>query len=256
MKVLELTNYLDNRFPITNASDIDLKNTGLVIGSKNIEVTKVLCALDLTLEVANEAIQNNCNFIITHHPFLFNGIYKINYDTEVGQIIKLLFLHNISLYCVHTALDVATNGVNDTLARKLKLENIEGIEEKNAFLRIGTIEPTKLIDLAKFTKETFELGGVRVIGDENKIIQKVGIIGGGGSFGIFEAKAKGCDCLITGEIRLNNAIDAKQIGLCVIEVNHGVERFVFESLAPELEEEFKGLEVKVSKIVTDPLYYV
>lgn len=256
MKILELTNYLDERFPITNASDFDQKNTGFVIGSKNSEVTNVLCALDLTLDVAKQAKELGCNFIITHHPFLFNGIFKINFDTEVGQTIKFMCENNINLYCVHTALDVANGGVNDSLAKKLGLNNIEGVEEKNGFLRTGDIKPTKLYDLATFTRDALKLGGVKVIGEKNKIIKKVGVVGGGGSFAIFEAKAKGCDCLITGEIRLNNAIDARQIGLSVIEVNHGVERFVFEDLSKELHEKFSNVSFIVSDINTDPLYFV
>lgn len=256
MKVLELTNYLDIRFPITNASDFDQKCTGFIIGSKNNEVTNVLLALDLTLEVAKQAKELGANFIITHHPFLFNGLFKINYDNEVGQTIKFLCENNMNLYCVHTALDVAFGGVNDSLAKKLNLFDIEGYEEKDNFLRTGLVPKTTLLDYANFVKERLELEGVRLIGSKDAIIQKVGIVGGSGSNEIYEAKRRGCDCLITGEVKLNKAIEARQIGLAMIEVNHGVERFVFDDLKIELCDNFNDIEFIVSNINTDPLYFV
>lgn len=256
MKILELTNYLDARFPMINASDFDQKCTGFIIGSKNIEIKKVLMALDLTLDVALQAKKIGANFIITHHPFLFNGLYKINFDNENGKIIKLLCENNISLYCVHTALDVADGGVNDALAKMLGLTNVCGLSEKDSFLRYGEVKPISLLSLASYAKKVFKLEGVRIIGDKNKIIRKVGIVGGSGSSEIYEAKAKGCDCLITGEMRLNKAIEAKSIDLCVIEVNHGVERFVFDDLKEEFDKEFKNIEFVISDINTDPLYSI
>ncbi|MBQ7276298.1 MAG: Nif3-like dinuclear metal center hexameric protein [Bacilli bacterium] len=255
-KILDLTNYLDDRFPIINASDFDQKCTGFIIGSKNNEIKKVLLALDLTLEVAKQAKEVGANFIITHHPFLFNGLFKINFDNEVGQTIKFMCENNMNLYCVHTALDVARGGVNDALANKLNLCDIEGIEEKDNFLRTGYVPKTTLLDYANFVKERLELGGVRLIGDKDTIIHKIGIVGGSGSNDIYEAKRRGCDCLITGEVRLNRAIEAKQIGLAMIEVNHGVERFVFDDLKKELDDKFVDIDFIVSDINTDPLYFV
>ena len=255
MSVLDLVNYLDNRFPIENASDFDLKCTGFIIGSKNNELKKVLCALDLTLDVAKQAIELGVNLVITHHPFLFNAIYKIDFDTEVGKTIKLLCENNISLYCVHTALDVASGGVNDVLAKKLGFSNIEGEVGKDQFIRVGEVNIT-LIELANRVKKELLLDGVRIVGEKDKFIRKAGIVGGSGSDEIYEAKAKGCDCLITGEVRLNRAIAARQIGLTLIEANHGIERFVFDDLVKEFSNEFKNVEFIVSDINTDPLYFV
>ena len=255
MKVLDIVNYLDNRFPIENASDFDVKCTGFIIGSKNNKVNIVLCALDLTLDVAKQAIEKGANLVITHHPFLFNGTYKIDFDTEVGKTIKLLCENNISLYCVHTALDVASGGVNDVLAKRLGFKNIEGEVGKDMFLRIGDVNVT-LIELANRVKKELLLDGVRIAGDKDKFIKKAGIVGGAGCNEIYEAKAKGCDCLITGEVRLNRAIEARQIGLTLIEANHGIERFVFEDLVKEFEKEFADVRFIVSDINTDPLYFV
>ncbi len=253
MQIKEIIDYLDERFPKETASDFDI-SIGFAIGSKNIEVNKVLLALDLTLDVAKEALKKGCNLIITHHPFLFNPINKIIFDTPQGQIIKFLCNNNISTYSAHTNLDVAIGGVNDSLAKMLglKFEHKEVLKDK--MMVYGNIDNIILKDLALKVKKTYKLKGLRIVGEENKIIKKVGIIGGAGAniSSIHEALANGVDCLITGEVHLDKAIYANNLGLAIIEINHGVERFVFDYLKEELETKFGDIFI-ISDINTDPL---
>ena len=68
MLIKDIINYLESRFPRELAEDFDQLRIGLVIGSGNIEVKKVLLTLDLTYEVVEEAVKLGCNFIISHHP--------------------------------------------------------------------------------------------------------------------------------------------------------------------------------------------
>ena len=253
MQIKEIIDYLDLRFPKETASDFDA-SIGFCIGSKNIELKKVLFALDLTFDVAKEALDLGCNLIITHHPFLFNPINKILFDSPQGKIIKFLCDNNISTYSMHTNLDVAVGGVNDSLAKMLNIdfEHDEAIKDK--MIVSGNIKKCTLAELVKKVKETYLLDGVRVVGDINKTIEKVGIIGGSGANiqSINEAKFMDLDCLITGEVHLDKAIYANNIGLSIIEVNHGIERFVFNFLKEELENKFGDI-FEISNINTDPL---
>lgn len=243
MLVRDVCNYLNNRFPKETAEEFDYPRIGLIIGSENIEVKNILLTLDLNYEVVNKAIKKGCNMIIAHHPYLFEPLYRILFDSEKGKVIELMFKHQISLYVMHTNLDVGENGVNDCLARKLELENIVAINsyEQGSYLRVGETNTT-LKKLANKVKDKFDLSGVRVLGDLNRDIRKVGIVGGSGGkvLDIIKAKQAGCDCYITGEIHLNCSQFAEEIGLCLIEVNHGVEKFVFDSLEEELEENLKS----------------
>ena len=243
MLVRDVCNYLDKRFPKETAEEFDGPRIGLIIGSENIKVENILLTLDLNYEVVNKAIKKGCNMIIAHHPYLFEPLYKILFDSEKGKVIELMFKHQISLYVMHTNLDVGENGVNDCLARKLELENVVAINgyEQSSYLRVGEVDMT-LKKLANKVKDKFDLTGVRVLGDLNQDIHKVGIVGGSGGrvFDILKAKQAGCDCYITGEIHLNCSQFAEEVGLCLIEVNHGVEKFVFESLEEELEENLKS----------------
>ncbi len=254
IRIGEITNYLDERFPKITACDFDQNIIGLTIGSANNKTDKVLLALDLTIEVAKQAKEIGANLIITHHPFIFNPITKIIFDNPQGEIIKFMCDNNITTYSMHTNLDCGVDGVNDILARKLGLNIVHEEAIKDDMLRCGEIKECTLKELADKVKETFKLSGLRIVGDMNKKIKRIGILGGsGGSIPCLnDALREKLDCYITGEIHLDKAIYANQRGLCLLEVNHGVERFVFEGLITELEAKF-GNRFVISDINTDPL---
>lgn len=252
MLIKDICNYLDQRYPRETASDFDT-SIGFAIGNKNIEVKNVLFALDLTMDVLKEAKELNANFIITHHPFLFNPINRIMFDNPQGEMIKFMCDNNISTYAMHTNLDVAIDGVNDSLLKKLdaKLEHVECL--KDDFLRIGEVKECSVKELVNKVKDAFELNTVRVIGNLDKKVKYVGIVGGsGGSIPMMnDALRNGVDCYITGEVHHDKGIYALQNGLTIIEVNHGVEKFVFENIISDFEKEF-GKIFYISKVNTDP----
>ena len=170
-----------------------------------------------------------------------------------------MFEYNISLYAMHTNLDVGLGGVNDVLAKKIFLNEyqiINGEVGKGNFLRYGNVKKQTVKEYALMIKESLNLTGVRVIGNLDKEISRVGIVGGSGAHpsDIVNAFSVGCDCYVTGEVKLNIAQDAIVNNLSIIEVNHGVEKEVFYSLKRELDEKLalKG-DIFVSEIETDPM---
>lgn len=98
---------------------------GLQIGRLNKPVDKVLIALDVLEEVVDEAIAENVQLIIAHHPMIYRPLQKIATEQTVGRIIEKLIKHDIAVYAAHTNLDVAKGGVNDLLAEALGLTNTE-----------------------------------------------------------------------------------------------------------------------------------
>lgn len=103
-------------------------NIGLLVGSRQQEVGKVLCALDINLQVVEEAIEKKVDCIITHHPFIFKPIARIDFDTPKGNMLKLLIQNNIAVYSMHTNWDIAEGGINDLLGDAFGLENTKPIE--------------------------------------------------------------------------------------------------------------------------------
>lgn len=259
MKIKDVIHILEVLYPQSLASDFDTNRIGFTIGSFEDNLHHILLTLDLTLKVVEEAIDKQVNLIITHHPFFYTPLQQILLDEEKGQIIAKMLHHRINLYTMHTNLDVGSFGVNDTLAAKLSLQNIQGTVEKDHFIRYGHIEPMRLYDFAQYVKKHLNQEGVRIAGHPDTTISQVGIIGGSGGQEeeCIHAKNIGCDCLITGEIKLHIAQFAQSIGLNLIEVAHSVESFVFENtqrlLKNRLQKEFQ---VYISHINTDPLQFV
>lgn len=259
MLAKEIINYLEKRFPHDYAEDFDQPKIGLIVGRDDFIVTNILLSLDLSVEVVKEAIRKHANFIIVHHPFFFEPLYKVLLSTEQGEVVKLLLTHDISVYAMHTNLDVGQGGVNDVLAGLLAIPDIKvdnHVIGKQNYLRFGDIEEITLKELVQFVKKTFCLPGVRVLGDLNQKINRIGVIGGSGAHRIDIERAyfNRCQVLITGEVKLNNAQYAKYLGLNIIEVNHGVEKFVFYHLKKDLEKDLSlHGKVMVAETETDPL---
>ena len=133
MKVKDFTNYLEQLAPLTYQEEYD--NSGLIIGDFNMEVKGVLITLDCNDKVLDEAINNKCNLLITHHPIIFKGLKKINNDSLTDKLVIKAIKNNIAIYSIHTNLDNIVNGVNSEIAKRLKLKNCRVLSPKNECLR-------------------------------------------------------------------------------------------------------------------------
>ena len=99
-------------------------NVGQLLGDPEAEVSRVLVALDITEDVADEAIASGCGLIVAHHPVMnckWLPVQTVRQDTPQGRLLIKLLTHGVSAICMHTNLDVAEGGVNDCLAETLKL---------------------------------------------------------------------------------------------------------------------------------------
>ncbi|MGL6173558.1 MAG: Nif3-like dinuclear metal center hexameric protein [Cellulosilyticaceae bacterium] len=103
-------------------------NVGLLVGSKKQPIKKILCALDINLAVVKEAISNEVDCIITHHPFIFKPLNKLDFDTPKGKLIQLLIQNNIAVYSMHTNWDIAQGGINDLLSSAFGIEEAKPLE--------------------------------------------------------------------------------------------------------------------------------
>lgn len=139
-------------------------NVGLQVGSLRREVKNILLCLDVDENVVDEAIQKNCNLIISHHPLLFRPLINIDVDRDKrSKIIEKLIKKDITLYSAHTNLDFTKDGVSFQLAKKLGLT-------KQKFLLNHSSNLNKLIvfvpvDSADIVAEAMHSAGAGVIGE-------------------------------------------------------------------------------------------
>ena len=110
-------------------------NTGLLTGHAGWECTGILCTLDATEEVVEEAITKKCNLVVAHHPIIFGGLKKINGKNYVEKTVITAIKNDIAIYAIHTNLDNVLTGVNGRIAAMLGLENITVLAQKPATLR-------------------------------------------------------------------------------------------------------------------------
>ncbi len=251
----DIFNILESIAPIDLAYDWD--NVGNSIGNENKNIKKILLALDLIDDVVEEAINNDIDLIITHHPLIFKSINKINMSTNLGRRIINLIKNDICVYSAHTNLDISNFGTNDALFDVLNLKDKEHFfEEKNNFSlgRVGNLKNSmKLKDFLEIVKEKLNLDSVRYVGDIDKEIKRVGMCtGSGSSADMFKlAKEKNCDVYITGDIRYHEAQIAVEEDLILIDGTHyGTENLVMPYLKSFLEKKLKGknIDITVSKV--------
>ena len=231
-------------------------NVGLLCGHKDREVKKILVALDPFRNVIEEAIEENADLIVTHHPLIFRDkIMALNEDTETCRNLLTLVENGIAAINAHTNLDLAPGGINDILASTLGLENIEvsnpeGEDSEGrpyGLLRCGTVTEQSLPGFLSHVKACLKCDGLRYV-DGGKPVRKVAVGGGSCADYMHEALASGCDTFVTSDIKYNQFRTAYELGLNLIDAGHfHTENPTMPVLAAKLRLAFPDAEVKLSE---------
>ena len=117
LKVRDITRLLEEWAPPFLQESYD--NSGLIVGSNNAPVTKVLVSLDCTEEVVAEAEREGAQLIVSHHPIVFSGLKRLTGANYVERTVLRAIKSGIALYAIHTNLDNIKSGVNYELATAL-----------------------------------------------------------------------------------------------------------------------------------------
>jgi dinuclear metal center YbgI/SA1388 family protein len=140
MKISQITNYLETIAPLSYQESYD--NAGLIVGDSSAEITGILCSLDCTEDVVNEAISKNCNLIVAHHPIVFSGLKKITGRNYVEKTIIKAIKNDIAIYAIHTNLDHVLNGVNAKICEKIGVKNPKILlPKRNLLKKLTTFVP-------------------------------------------------------------------------------------------------------------------
>ena len=140
MTVKSICELIEEVAPLALQESYD--NAGLLVGNSQMEVTSVLVCIDITEEVIEEAIQKNCNLIISHHPLIFSSLKRLTGQNEVQRCVAKAIKNDIAIYAAHTNLDNVLQGVNGKIAEKIGLVNNRILQPKqNALLKLITYVP-------------------------------------------------------------------------------------------------------------------
>jgi dinuclear metal center YbgI/SA1388 family protein len=133
MTIKDVTSSIEEIAPLQYAEDFD--NVGLLVGNYNTKVSGVLVTLDTLENVVEEAIETNCNLIVSFHPIIFSGLKKLNGNSYVERVVLKAIQHNIAIYAIHTALDNSVKGVSAKMAEVLGLTNTKILLPKSGFIK-------------------------------------------------------------------------------------------------------------------------
>jgi dinuclear metal center YbgI/SA1388 family protein len=127
--------------------------------------------------------------------------------------------------------------------------------------RIGRLAaPVSLREFAEQVKAAFEVSGLRVVGDLNRQVQKVAVLGGDGNSFVPKAIFRGADVLVTGDIYYHTAHDAMAGGLSIVDPGHNIEKIMKQGVKNVLDKRIKEdkleTEIIVSKVNTDPFTFL
>ena len=246
--VNDILEYLESIAPLSLKMDWD--NVGLLCGSRNTPVTKVLVALDPFEHVCREAADWGAELVVSHHPLIFRPLTAITDETSIGRGILTLCRHGISAINAHTNLDCAEGGVNDVLARKLGLSDIAVLPQEE-LLRCGLLPEQPLESFLSLVKNILGCQGLRYV-DGGKSVHKVAVGGGSCAGEISDALAAGCDTFVTADIKYNQFWDARDLGMNLIDAGHFcTENPVIPVIANKLAKKFPKIQVKISETHTD-----
>ncbi len=250
--VREVATLLDSMVPNKLAEPWD--NVGLLWGRQEKQVKRILLALDLTKEVVAQAIEQKIDMVLTHHPVIFNKLGSVTDDNWQQDLLLELAEHGIAAYSAHTNLDIVVGGVNDALAKVLKIEDTDVLDDKTGLGRIGTVEKQNLEEFAAFVKKVLKCDYVTV-GNAGKKVHRVAICGGAGSDLIPMAIAKGADTFITGDVKYHSAQQAVFGGLNFIDAGHQTTEWpVVDKVADRLSLRFTELDWQITiKIAKESL---
>ena len=129
--IRDIRQLITKRFPEKCAESWD--NPGLQVGRNDAVVKKVLVALELTPAIVEEAVETGTNLIVTHHPFIFRPIKKLNDDTPDGEMLLTLAEHRIGMIAAHTNLDCAAGAITKKLADDLALKERRNFLEHHPY---------------------------------------------------------------------------------------------------------------------------
>lgn len=133
MKVSQILDELHKWAPLNYQESYD--NSGLLIGSPQQEIEKILITLDIIESTIEEAILNGHQLIISHHPIIFKGFKSLTGKTMEERVLLKAIKNDIAIIAMHTNLDNVSHGVNAKISEILGLENTRVLEAKSGLLK-------------------------------------------------------------------------------------------------------------------------
>jgi dinuclear metal center YbgI/SA1388 family protein len=215
---------LEELAPASLAEDWD--NVGWQVRCDSDVIRGVLCTVDATSTVVDEAERLGANVILAHHPLLFRPLQAVDVRSRVGAVVASALRREISILSAHTNWDAAPEGISWALARQLGLEPLEPLLPAtglpNAGLGVIAEARAPLSAQSLVAQLQNDLGSTVTswVGAAHDH-RRVALMGGSGTLGIARAAEVGATLYITADVRYHDAQEAEAAGLSLLVIDHG-----------------------------------
>jgi dinuclear metal center YbgI/SA1388 family protein len=206
MTIAQIYNFLNELSPFELQEKWD--NSGLLIGDYDQEITTVVLSIDLDEELVERLDDNT--LVITHHPIIFGGLKQLHFHDYPAKLLQRLIQKNISNIAMHTNFD--QTHLNRYVAEKILGATIERSEGFVAYINVED----SFDNFAKKVAKAFGLSHLKVVKCHEQI-KTVALTTGSGASLIKEIDA---ECFLTGDIKYHDAMEAKTVGLSMIDIGH------------------------------------
>lgn len=262
---------LEGAYPLAWAEDWD--RAGLVLGERDAEVTRVMLAVDPTVDVARRAARTGAQLVVTHHPLLMRGASFLPADEGKGAVVTTLLRQGIGLWCGHTNVDRSTRGTVGAWIRALDLRAARPLapprepatathgSELFGLGAIGELPAATTVAELAATVARLAPGSARGVahtGDPDRPVRTLAVCPGAGDSFLEAATAAGVDAYLTSDLRHHPALEHVEAAAdaaavpALLDVAHAASEALWLPLARELlAETLPGLDVEIAP-VTDP----
>ena len=221
MTVKNIYKILDEISPFELQESWD--NSGLLVGDWSNEVKSVVLSIDIDEELL-ESLEEN-TLVITHHPIIFGGLKQLQFNQYPAKLLQKMLQKNISNIAMHTNFD--QTHLNAYVATEVLGYKIS---EKEGFVAYIDLDEN-FMDFAKKIADKFGLEHIKCV-KCHESIKRIALTTGSGASLMKSIKA---DCFLTGDIKYHDAMEAKNIGLSMIDIGHfESERYFADVLAKNL----------------------
>lgn len=264
MTVQDIMEFLEQIAPFDLQESYD--NSGHLIGDPDMEVTGVLCSLDCTEPIIDEAEERGCNVVVCHHPIIFSGLRRLTGADYVERTVINAIKKGMAIIAIHTNLDnVLTNGVNEVIAEKIGLRDIDLLQRKDSVHSdyetgsgvIGYLDNAMpAMDFLHHLKESMEVNVVKYTDLVRPMVHKVAVCGGSGRFLLDKAIAEEADIFISADFKYHDFFDANG-KIIIADIGHyESEQFTIQLLFQLINENFSNFAAHYSNHNTNPVKYL
>lgn len=255
-----IASFLEHFAPADLAEDWD--NVGLLVGDPSADVRRIMTCLTVTPSSMAEAVREQAQLVITHHPLPFRPLKRITTESTSGRLLLEAMRHRIAVHSSHTAFDSAADGINRQLAVALELRNIEPLAVSPTRTGAGTgrkgraDEGATVATIASRLKSFLRIEHVQLVGSAETAVHVVAI-GCGSAGSLLElAQRQKCDLFITGESSFHTCLEAEASQISMVLTGHyASERFAVEYLAEVLARQFSDVTAWASRDERDPVRF-